>query len=153
ARQAASGASPRVAFVETDYLTYGAAPFDAIVCDGVLHLIPGRTDALFAKLAHDLRRGGRLICAMPDDCLYNRLFSAFRRGMRAVRSRAAGAVILSAARLVHGREMDDAGLRERVRYMYMPPERLESSTLTATVAPAAGLHLIAQRPLRSNSPS
>jgi 2-polyprenyl-3-methyl-5-hydroxy-6-metoxy-1,4-benzoquinol methylase len=153
ARLAASGMPARVGFVEADYLAYAAPPFDAIVCDGVLHLIPGSTETLFAKLERDLRPGGLLVCAMPYDCLYNRLFAVVRRALRALRSRATDAAILAAARLIHGREMDPAGLRERVRYMYMPPERLESRWLTATLAPSVGLYLVAQYPLRSVSPS
>jgi hypothetical protein len=49
--------------------------------------------------------------------------------------------------------MDDAGLRERIHYMYVPPTRLETRELSTVTAPAAGLHLVAQHPMRSISPS
>jgi hypothetical protein len=121
------------------------------VSDGVLHLLPGTTESLFAKLAGDLRPGGVLVCAMPYDCAYNRMFALVRRGLRLVRSRATDALILAAGRALHGRDMDEAGRRERVPYMYLPPTRLETRALTAEIAPSAGLRAIAHYPMRSTS--
>src|SRR5438874_9129115 len=40
----------RIAFERADYLLRPASPADVLVSDGVLHLIPGETRALFAKL-------------------------------------------------------------------------------------------------------
>ena len=141
----------RIAFEEVDYFRYEAPAFDVIVSDGVLHLLPGSNEALVAKLSRDLRPGGVLVCAMAYDCAYNRIFAVVRRLLRAVRSRATDALILAAGRALHGREMDEAGLRERLLYMYMPPARLETASFTAEVAPAAGLRAIAQYPLPSVS--
>ena len=121
--------------------------------DGVLHLIPGSTTTLFAKLGRDLAPGGLLICAMPYDCTYNRLFAVVRRALRRMRGPATDALILRLARVLHGSEMDDALLRERVHYMYIPPERLETKSLREDIAPAAGLHVVAQHPMPSTSPS
>jgi trans-aconitate methyltransferase len=152
-QRAAHSAAGRIAFEEADYLTYDAPPFDVIVSDGVFHLLPGTTEELVIKLARDLRPGGVLICAMPYDCAYNRVFAVVRRLLRAVRSRATDSMILAIGRALHGRAMDVAGLRERIQYMYIPPTRLETQTLTAEIAPAAGLRAIAQYPMRSLSPS
>lgn len=151
ARRAAHPAADRITFEAADYLEHDVSPFDAIVSDGVFHLLPGTTEGLFAKLARDLRPDGILVCAMPYDCAYNRVFAVVRRLLRGVRSNATDAVILNVGRALHGRTMDDAGLRERIQYMYMPPTRLETPELTAATAPAVGLHVIAQQPMRSVS--
>jgi trans-aconitate methyltransferase len=143
----------RVTFQQADYLAYVSEPYDVIVTDGVLHLIPGSTRTLVAKLGRDLTPGGMLICAMPYDCAYNRLFAVVRRALRRARGPATDALILRLARALHGRAMDEARLRERVHYMYIPPARLETKSLREDIAPAAGLHAVAQHPMPSSSPS
>lgn len=153
ARAAASGSRRSLTFEEADYLAYNdAPPFDLIVTDGVLHLVPGSTETLVAKLARDVRPGGVLVCAMPHDCAYNRAFSFIRRLLRLVRSPATDRLILAAGRALHGREMNDAGLRERIHYMYMPPIRLETTSF-CDMARAAGLRVVARYPARSISVS
>jgi SAM-dependent methyltransferase len=152
-QRANQDSASRISLVNTDYLAYRTDPFDAIVTDGVLHLIPGPTAPLLAKLAGDLRPGGLLVCGMPFDCAYNRLFAAARRGLRRVRSRPVDAAILLAARIWHGREMSVAGLRERLDYMYLPPTRMVDRWMIEEAAPAAGLRMIAQYPMASTSPS
>jgi 2-polyprenyl-3-methyl-5-hydroxy-6-metoxy-1,4-benzoquinol methylase len=151
AQQAARKSAKRIAFEHVDYLAYEAPPFDVVVSDGVLHLMQGKTETIVAKLGRDLRSGGVLVCAMPYDCAYNRVFALVRRGLRLVRSRATDALILAAGRALHGRDMDEAGLRERIQYMYMPPTRLETRALTAEIAPSAGLRAIAHYPMPSAS--
>ena len=143
----------RVRFEDGDYLARRATPVDVLTSDGVLHLIPGDTPALFAKLAADLRSGGVLVVCMPYDCSYNYAFAMLRRLLRLVRSRALDAFILRIGRALHGREMTDDGLRERVPYMYIPPERLAGRRLRDTIAPSVGLRLIARYPMKSTSPS
>jgi 2-polyprenyl-3-methyl-5-hydroxy-6-metoxy-1,4-benzoquinol methylase len=144
-------ASGRIVLERADYLTFRAEPFDLIVADGVLHLIPGPTSALMAKLAADLEANGLLVCAMPYDCLYNRVASVGRRLLRACRSPATDALILATGRLLHGSEMTDDGLKERVPYMYIPPERLETRALATAVAPSVGLYVIRQYAMPSTS--
>lgn len=141
----------RIHFEQADYLARPASAVDVIVSDGVLHLIPGDTQALFQKLAADVRSGGVLVVAMPYDCAYNYAFAILRRGLRLVRSRALDAMILRVGRMLHGREMDDAGLRERIPYMYIAPQRMAGRSLRERIAPSAGLHLIARHPMRSAS--
>jgi SAM-dependent methyltransferase len=152
ARERAGGAA-RAQFARADYLEYVTAPVDAIVSDGVLHLIGGDTLALFRKLAHDVAPGGRLIVDMPYDCVYNRMFTALRRVLRAFRSRGLDALILAIGRRLHGHEMDDEDLRERIHYMYLPPTRVADRTLRDRVAPSFGLRVIARHALKNTSPS
>ena len=152
AQQAARSDTARVHFDVANYFEFAAQPFDAIVSDGVLHLIPGDTPTLITKLAHDLRPGGLMICSMPYDCLYNRVMTVLRRVLRTVRSPWLDALILRAARALHGREMDDAGLQERVIYMYLVPERVMDDTLMACFS-GAGLRRAAEYPMASTSPS
>jgi SAM-dependent methyltransferase len=143
--------SARVRFERVDYLARPAVPVDAVTSDGVLHLIPGDTRALFAKLAADVRPGGVLVICMPYDCGYNYVFATLRRLLRLFRSPALDAIILRIGRVLHGREMSDEGLRERVPYMYIPPQRLAGRSLRETIAPSVGLRLIARYPMPSTS--
>ena len=143
----------RVHFEQTDYLVRPASPVDAVTSDGVLHLIPGDTRALFAKLAADIRPGGTFVVCMPYDCAYNYAFAMLRRTLRLVRSRALDALILAIGRILHGSEMSDEGLRERIPYMYVAPERLAGRSLRETIAPSVGLTLVTRYPMRSSSPS
>jgi ubiquinone/menaquinone biosynthesis C-methylase UbiE len=139
----------RLAFHVVDYLSWDAAPFDVITIDGVLHLIPGDTHGLVAKIARDVTPGGIVVNAMPHACVYNSLFSGARRGLRAARARWTDAAILRIGRLLHP-EMSEALLRERVHYMYLPPERVNDRFFEAACA-ASGLHPIDAVPLRSSS--
>ncbi len=146
-----AAAAARIRFERADYLARPASPVDVIVSDGVLHLIPGDTRTLFAKLSADLRPGGLAVICMPYDCGYNYAFAMVRRVLRLVRSRALDAVILRIGRLLHGREMDDDGLRERIPYMYIAPQRLAGRSLRETIAPSVGLRLVARHPMASVS--
>jgi SAM-dependent methyltransferase len=148
---APTASTNHIAFEEADYLSYDAPPFDVIVTDGVVHLIAGSTETLLAKFARDLRPAGILVCAMPYDCTYNRVFGLVRRALRRLRSPATDALILAIGRAIHGREMDDRALRERIPYMYMPPLRLDTAFLSGKAAPSVGLNVIARYPVRSVS--
>ena len=149
--QTARRANAPLHFEAADYLRYTpSAPFDAIVADGVLHLIGGDTDALVRKLAGDLRPGGVLVCSMPFDCAYNEVFTVVRRLLGRVRSARVDRAILQVGRMLHGSTMDDDRLRERVPYMYLPPERMMGRPLARTFA-SAGLSRCADYPMRSTS--
>jgi len=151
-QQADRPSAARVQFETADYLRFQAEPFDAIVADGVLHLVPCDTQALVRKLAADLRPGGLLVCSMPFQCAYNTSFAVVRRTLRTIRSPWLDRAILRAGRLLHGHEMNDDGLRERVDYMYIPPERMMGEPLARDFA-AAGLRRTAEYPMKSTSPS
>ena len=125
---ARSSAGPRVQFVYGDYLQFRDRPFDLIVTDGVLHLVPAEDARLVGKLAADTRPGGRLVVSMPYDGLYNTAFAVMRRALRAMRNDLFDRAIIGAGRLLHpdaSREM----LLERVHYMYRPPERVMGRAL------------------------
>jgi trans-aconitate methyltransferase len=141
--------SGRLSFQAADYLDWRTEPFDLIVIDGVLHLIPCDTDALVAKLAHDLKPHGILVNVMPYTCAYNEAFAILRKILRATRTRLTDAAILRVGRLLHG-EMRDELLRERIHYMYLPPQRMMSHTLAGQME-RRGLRLVDRRPLRSSS--
>jgi ubiquinone/menaquinone biosynthesis C-methylase UbiE len=146
-----AAAAARIHFELADYLTRPASPVDAITSDGVLHLIPGDTRALMAKLAADIKAGGVLVVCMPYDCAYNYAFAMLRRMLRLVRSRALDALILAVGRMLHGNEMSDEGLRERVPYMYIAPERLAGRSLREQIAPSVGLTLVTRYAMPSAS--
>jgi trans-aconitate methyltransferase len=139
----------RVTLERADYREFAVPPADIIAIDGVLHLIPGDTPSLVAKLAHDLKPGGIIVNSMPYACVYNSLFAVARRTLRAVRSTASDAVILSIGRLLHP-EMSDALLRERVHYMYLPPQRVMDRRLEEICA-GHGLSPVATYPMKSTS--
>ena len=141
----------RIRFEQADYLARPSSPVDAITSDGVLHLIPGDTRTLFAKLSADLRPGAILVVCMPFDCAYNYAFAILRRTLRLIRSRALDNMILAAGRRLHGNEMSDEGLRERVPYMYIAPERLAGRHLRESIAPSVGLDVVARYPMQSAS--
>jgi SAM-dependent methyltransferase len=148
----ASADAARVRFEVADYTSYRTGPVDVVVTDGVLHLIDGDSEGLVAKIAGDLVAGGLFVCDMPYDCAYNRAFATVRQVLRTIRSPLTDAVILQAARILHGRRMDDRGLRERVGYMYIPPVRMLGAPLLAQFI-AAGLRPTAEHAVRSTSPS
>jgi len=148
--QARHGSAMRVAFEAADYLRYAAPPFDAIVADGVLHLVPGDARALARKLADDLRPGGVLVCSMAYEGAYNAAFAIVRRLLRRIRAPWLDRAILQAGRMLHGREMSDERLRERVGYMYLPPTRLMGRRLLGEFE-AAGLRATAEYPMKSTS--
>ena len=148
--QQGSRPASHVQFEVADYLDYRAEPFDLIVIDGVLHLVPAETDQIVRKLEGDLRPGGTLVCNMPFDCAYNRSFAIVRRVLRAIRSDWLDRRILQVGRLLHGHEMDDDGLRERVAYMYIPPVRMMNKRLGDRFA-SVGLHRTREYSMPSTS--
>jgi trans-aconitate methyltransferase len=121
-------------FHAADYLKFAAGRHDVILADSVLHLIPGSTDLLFAKLASELTPGGLLIFSMPSACLYNTVLTRTRQLLRLCRSRVTDGLLLTLARLLHGRSHSREFLRERLHYMYILPERHGSRALETRLA-------------------
>jgi trans-aconitate methyltransferase len=139
ARQPMEPSGSRVAFERVDYLLYATPPVDVIVTDTVLHFIGGEPAALWTKLAGDLNHGGVLVCAMAYDCAHNRALRAMRRALRLLRSDVVDAGLAAVARVAYGRRMEDALLRERTEYMYIPPEQLMTPWVRDQLAPSVGL--------------
>jgi len=150
-RRLDSATGARIVFEQADYMARPPSLVDVLVSDGVLHLIPGDTRRLFEKLSADITDGGFLIVAMPYDCGYNYAFAMLRRALRLIRSRAVDELILRIGRILHGREMNDEGLRERIPYMYIAPERLAGRRLREEIAPSVGLRLVARHSMPSVS--
>lgn len=150
AQRAARREGARAHFEVANYFDYSAEPFDAIVTDGVLHLIPGDTSLLVRKLANDIVPGGLLVCSMPFPCVYNSVLTLTRKILRQLRSPWLDGLIFRMGRLLHAHEMDDAGLRERVVYMYLVPERLMGDQLIAAFG-GAGLRRVHEHEMRSTS--
>lgn len=132
----------RASFAATDYLQFGSSAFDHIVSNGTLHLIPGLTADLFRKIARDLVAGGLFINVMPHDCGYNRILSATRRVFRSCRSSITDRLIFQVGKLLHGTQLSDEQLWERVTYMYVLPERLGGRELDDLLAVRCGLELV-----------
>jgi SAM-dependent methyltransferase len=133
----------RVQFVCADYLEYAGPPVDVIVTDTVLHFMRARRLDLWTKLARDLQPGGVLVCAMAYDCLHNRVLDGARRTLRAVRGGPVDALLMGLGRLAYGRSLNDDLLRERIEYMYIPPEQFMSHA-TESQTRSLGLSLIAR---------
>ena len=142
----------RFTFITADYMNFHAGPFDVIWSDSVLHAIPVDTDALFAKLASELRPGGLLVYTMPSACLYNRALGLARRVLRATRSRATDALLLALARRAHP-EHGDGFLAERIPYMYLVPARHDSPALHRRLESSLGLMAVETGPVAHASPA
>jgi trans-aconitate methyltransferase len=149
AARAGHGDNARVDFTHADYLTFAGGRFDVLVTDGVLHLVPVDTATLVRKLSEDVNEGGTLVVCMPHRCLYNTAFAMTRRMLRAVRSEVLDRAVASVGRVLHP-DASDEMLRERVHYIYRPPERVMDPALEASFA-QSGLRRIATYPMPSTS--
>jgi trans-aconitate methyltransferase len=141
----------RLCFLAQNYMHYDGGPYDLIYSDTSLHLIAAPTVQLFAKVAGDLKPGGYLVCSMPYPCLTNTVLFLVRRLLRLVRCRASDFAIFSVARMLHGREMPVALLKERVQYMYSIPHRLGSKSLERQLAQQFQLDCQGVYPYRHDS--
>jgi SAM-dependent methyltransferase len=153
AARAVHPAAERIELAVADYMAFAGGPFDVVVSDTVLYAIPVDTASLFAKLARDLVEGGLLVYTMPVASWYNRALGVVRRLARALRGRALDAIVLAAARALHGREWDEALLRERIPYMYVVPFRWDSAALHARMAERWGLPVVATEAVPHASPA
>jgi trans-aconitate methyltransferase len=143
----------RITLVAANYLAYPGGPFDVIVSDTVLYAIPASDDALFGKIAGDLVPGGLLVYTMPTDAPLNRLLVAVRRVLRRMRGRTIDAAVLGIARALHGRDYDEALLRERVPYVYVVPDRYDSRALHGRLRARWGFQVLAREAIPRASPA
>jgi SAM-dependent methyltransferase len=127
-----------------DYFAFADAPFDAIVSDSTLHLIPAPNDKLFGKIAQDLKPGGLLICSVPYDCAYNRFLWTIRRFFRLIRSPLTDRFIYGMGRLLQGKKISSELLWDRVHYMYLLPHCIFSSNFNALLSGHYGLECVAE---------
>jgi trans-aconitate methyltransferase len=146
-------AADRITLAAADYLAFTGGPFDVIVSETVLYAIPAPTDTLFGKIARDLVPGGMLVYTMPTDAATNRALVLLRRLLRVVQGRVTDAALLALARLLHGRDYDDALLRERVPYMYVIPDRYDSAALHARLRARWNFEILLAEPIPRASPA
>jgi len=151
AQRESESAGARARFVHADYLEFDTDPVDLIVTDTVLHFIGGRPADLWTKLARDMRGGGFLIACMAHDCAHNRALAAGRRLLCALRSRPVDALLTAAGRRAWGRQLDDRLIRERIEYMFIPPEQLMTREVAARLAPSLGLRFVARHEMPGTS--
>lgn len=151
AQRESGGAGARTRFERADYLEYDTDPVDLIVTDTVLHFIGGQPRGLWTKLARDVRDGGFLIACMAYDSAHNRALAAGRRVLRALRSRPVDALLVAAGRRAYGRQLDDGLIRERIEYMFIPPEQLMTRDVVARLAPSLGLRFVARHEMPGTS--
>ena len=128
-------------------------PFDVILADSTLHLITVSTELLFTRIAKDLRPDGILVFTMPYVCAYNSVLVALRRFLRFLRSPFTDRFILSMGKLLHRGRVSEDILRERVKYMYMLPQRYLSDAFIGQLAKSFGLDQVRQYPVAHDSPA
>jgi trans-aconitate 2-methyltransferase len=135
-------------FVKADYCTWSGRPFDAILADGVFHLISVDDAQLAAKLAMDLAPSGILIATMPAMCAYNQMLLLQRRLWRLM-PQTFDRLALALARQIHTSEPQDV-LADRIGYLRVLPYRMIEETFI-TIMKHAGLVLVEQAPWPSPS--
>lgn len=133
----------RLNFIKVDYLEFIAEPFDVIISDSVLHNIPSASEPLFAKVAGDLAEGGLLVMTLPYPCAFNKTLWGIRRLFRICAGTWTDRLILFLGRLLHGQEMSEALLLERVHYMYLIPYCQDDFTLRRLLLGRLELRLLA----------
>jgi SAM-dependent methyltransferase len=138
-----SGLSHRAKFVCSAFETWKNGTFDAILSDGVLHLLDMSNATLAARLAAQLVPGGLLIATMPDSSLGNFLLINLRRTWRLAPA-ALDRMLLALARRVYPRFSLEM-LEERLPYMRVLPVRLYDAAFAAVLA-SAGLERVAELP-------
>lgn len=142
-RAGRKGLGERVRFVAADYRQWSAPPFDVIVSDSVLHLIPADDRTLAAKLAGDLVPGGLLIATLPDECRRNQALLLQRRLWR-ITPPAFDRLALFLARRIYAGE-PAAVLADRIGYLRVLPERVHGLPWSSVMG-SAGLDEVEARP-------
>jgi trans-aconitate methyltransferase len=141
------GLEKRLTFVAMDYMEFCAEePFDLIFTYSTLPLIPISTEQLYSKIAADLTSEGILINCMPYECLYNQFLYLIRRLLRAIRGSMSDIVILTIAKALHGHQMSDSMLRERLIYMYTLPTHYDCPALRQFLYTHCQFALVAEHP-------
>jgi len=133
-----------LSFYAVDYIDFKTAPLDLVFSYSTLHNIDAPTDSLFSKIYADLVPGGLLVTAMPYACLFNYILWFFRRFLLTIRTPVTDWFILKISKYVHGRQVDEKLLQERVHYMYLLPYRYDCYTLRSDLEKSFGLKLIGE---------
>ncbi len=143
----------RFTFEVADYLDFKVEPFDLIFSDSTLHYVDAPTEALFSKISSDLVPGGKLVATIPYACAYNQMLWLVRRLFSLLRSPWTDSVLLTVARLLHGRRYSKSLLRERLHYMYLVPRRYHGKALRRLLEASFGLELVGEHDIPHESPA
>jgi SAM-dependent methyltransferase len=122
-------AKDRLSFTCADYMGYQGGVFDLILSDSALHLIPGASEPLLAKIAADLATNGLLLASLPDCGFYNRALWRLRRMLSTVRSHWLDELALRISLWAYRGRHDESFLRQRIPYLYLLPYRCEGTEL------------------------
>jgi SAM-dependent methyltransferase len=139
-----AGVERNTEWAVADYLTARLQPSDVIFSEGVLHLLPVSADAIFHKLQHDLRMGGRLVIVLPYRGPVNTAIIGVRWLLRMIRCSPLDALLWGVARALYS-SLSPAQLRERLEYMYLTPNNLDGRSWREA-AGRYGLKLVEARP-------
>ena len=125
ARQRAqeAGMEQHLQFRAGDYLSSLFEEHDVIISVSTLHLIDQPTERILGKVVEGLAPGGLFIFTMPDNSLFNHALWLLRRFFRLIRSPWLDRVVLRVATKLHGSDLRESLLRERIEYMYLLPFR------------------------------
>jgi len=144
-RARALGLDQRVTFTAGDYLQFHTEPQDLVISYSTLQLIAVDSRVLFRKISDDLVVGGLLMSVMPYECAINTELMAVRHVFAGARSNFTDRLVFRLGKFMHGRDLSDDLIRERVNYMYQPLERLDGPALR-TLMSDCGLEFVADMP-------
>ena len=111
----------RVAVVQADYMTFDGGPFDCILADSALHFFDAPPEAIFARIAAQLRPGGILLINATYRCPSNTLVRAVRTGYRLLPPGLVDRLAFFAAKRVFRGRFTDAALQSRLAYLRILP--------------------------------
>jgi SAM-dependent methyltransferase len=143
-----AGVGSRVETLCTDYLSWEGRPFDLIVSDSVLYVLPGTDLKLAQRLAVDLAPAGVLLITTPIDSLANRFRIMLRhvwRWMPSIFDRLAFAI----ARRLYPQFAPNL-IADRINYLRVIPVRLYGPGFAETLR-QAGLEEVLNEPWESAS--
>jgi trans-aconitate methyltransferase len=134
----------RLSFVVADYLHFETTPFNLIISDSTLQNIDSPTETLFSKIDSDLLPGGSLVATIPYICIYNQILWLVRRVFRLLHSPWTDSLLLTVAKLLHGRQYSEPSLRQRLHYMYQLPHLYDSKAFRQLLEATWGLNLVGE---------
>jgi len=141
-----SNGAKRYTFCLEDYMEFNSEEtFDLIISYSTLHLIPSNINDLFSHLATDLKKGGRLIFTIPNDSYYNHVLIIIRKIFKLFKGNLTDRMIFMLGKIIERNKIDNEQLKERINYMYMIPNCLDSPELRI-IAKNNKLKLIIQCP-------
>lgn len=128
-------------FVCSDYTTHKfSTPFQLIVSYSTLNIIP-RPELVLRKIREDLAPGGKLIVALPYDCLRSKIYIFSRKVLSLINLPAINRAVVAFLRPVLMRRYSKEEIKQSIVYMTMPPYLIDDEKFR-TLMTALGLDLI-----------